>query len=137
MTLGGLQGSNNLSLENCNNSPVSLTVGGNNADTTFSGSLSGLAGSTLIKTVNFGTVTSEDGTLTLTGTNNAFSGQVIVNGGTLSISSDSNLGDSSATNVTIINSGATLQAVGYVVLDASHVLEIGPGAVIDVPAAAP
>lgn len=40
-TLGGLSGSGNISLQNTSAAPVSLTVGGNNASTSYLGALSG------------------------------------------------------------------------------------------------
>lgn len=71
-TLGGLKGSQNLSLLNAQSNSVSLTVGNNNQSTIYSGNLSGAG--TFIKV---GT-----GTLTLSGTNN-FVGTTYVTGGTL------------------------------------------------------
>ena len=117
--LGGLQGSGGLGLQ-----AMDLTVGGNNDNTVYSGILSGTADGSLTKTGS--------GTLTLTGDNSStFLGWTQIDEGVLSISSDSNLGNPS--DPTIIYSGGTLQAVGDVVLVANRVLEIGPGAVIDVP----
>ena len=63
---------------------------------------------------------------------NTYSGGTYINGGVLSISSDSNLGAVSVSNITIINCGGTLQADGDVALDPSRVLEIGNGAIVDV-----
>jgi autotransporter-associated beta strand protein len=74
-TFGGLSGSKNLSLLNQLSAPITLTVGTNNANTTFSGILSG-AGSSLVK---IGT-----GTLTLAGAN-TYSGTTAVNAGTLEL----------------------------------------------------
>ncbi len=78
-TLASLAGAGNAALGN-----KTLTVGGNNTSTTFSGQLSGSG--TLAKT---GT-----GTLELSGTNNSatFSGSTAVSGGALSVGSDGNLG---------------------------------------------
>ena len=60
--LGGLSGAGNVSLLNDGSSAIALTVGANNASTTYSGALlDGGAGATLTKV---GT-----GTLTLSGTN--------------------------------------------------------------------
>jgi autotransporter-associated beta strand protein len=73
--LGGLSGTQNLSLLNQSAAAVALTVGSDNATTTYSGILSG-AGSSLTKA---GT-----GTLTLGGAN-SYSGTTTVNGGTLEL----------------------------------------------------
>jgi len=73
VTLGGLKGDQDLPLLSAYGSAVALTVGGNQFDTTYSGSLSG-TGSSLIKT--------GIGTLTLTGSN-SYSGGTAVNLGTL------------------------------------------------------
>jgi fibronectin-binding autotransporter adhesin len=61
-----------------------LTVGGNNVTSSFSGVIQNTAGT--IALTKTGT-----GTLTLSGAN-AFTGSVTINGGTLSISADNNLG---------------------------------------------
>jgi autotransporter-associated beta strand protein len=73
-TFGALSGDKNLLLENLNNAPVALSVGGNGTDTTYSGSLSG------------------SGSLTKTGTGrmtldkiHAFTGTTAVNGGILEL----------------------------------------------------
>lgn len=73
-TLGGLAGSGNIALTNNAAAAVALTVGQNNADTTYAGVLSG-AGS-LIKV---GT-----GALTLSGVNSSFAA-LTVNAGTLNL----------------------------------------------------
>ncbi len=84
-TLGGLSGAQNLALTNTTPAAVALTVGANNADTTYSGQLSG--GGSLTK--------SGSGTLTLTGlssyagTTNVAAGSLllntngVINGGTI------------------------------------------------------
>ena len=71
---GGLQGSGNLALNNSAAAAVTLSVGGNNASTTFSGGLSGIGSLTKIGA----------GMLTVTGMN-SYSGSTLVNGGTLQI----------------------------------------------------
>jgi fibronectin-binding autotransporter adhesin len=73
---GGLQGSGNLSLNNASPAAVSLTVGGDNASTTFSGGLSGSGSLTKLGS----------GMLTLTGLN-TYNGSTTVDGGTLQFSS--------------------------------------------------
>lgn len=71
-TLGGLTGTQNLSLTNASSGAVALSIGNNNASTSYSGNLGG-SGS-LVKVGS--------GTLTLTG-NNAYSGTTTANGGLL------------------------------------------------------
>jgi autotransporter-associated beta strand protein len=73
-SFGALAGNGNIALKDGAGSAVALTVGGNGANTTYSGSLSG-SGS-LTKT--------GAGTLILSGTNN-YLGTTTVNGGTLEI----------------------------------------------------
>ena len=80
-TLGGLSGAQNLALANTTPASVALTVGNNNANTTYSGILSG-SGS-LTKT---GT-----GTLTLTG-DSTFTGGTTISSGTLQLGSISSSG---------------------------------------------
>ncbi|SBS30740.1 Cadherin domain protein [Marinomonas spartinae] len=78
-----------------------LTVGGNNTSTTFSGVFSaGSAGAALAKVGS--------GTLTLSG-NNTYSGNTTVSGGTLSLT-----GSLTNTSEVIVNSGATLAGSGSV-----------------------
>ena len=71
-TLGGLQGSNGLTLENASSGGLALTVGNNESSTTFSGSLSG--NGSLIKIGN--------GELVLTGAD-SYSGGTTIDAGTL------------------------------------------------------
>lgn len=88
-TLGGLAGSGNLTL-----GTHTLAVGGNNADTTYAGVLSGTGGLTKEGT----------GTLTLTG-NHTYTGGTTIGAGTLQ------LGDGSATGIVagdIVNDGALI-----------------------------
>ena len=73
--LGGLSGSGNISLTTADPNPVTISVGGNNKDTTYSGSLSGSGG--LTKTGN--------GTLTLTNFH-SYQGATTINNGTLALS---------------------------------------------------
>jgi len=75
-TFASLQGSQNLSLSNTNATPaaVALTVGGNNASTTYSGALGGLGALNKNGT----------GTFTLSGAN-TYTGATNVNAGTLTI----------------------------------------------------
>jgi autotransporter-associated beta strand protein len=96
-TLGGLSGSHNLVLSYPD--PTILQVGNNNANTTYSGILSGSGALTKVGT----------GTLTLSG-NNSYSGLTIVNAGTLLINGN----QSSATGVVIVNGGGTLGGTGII-----------------------
>jgi len=80
--VGGLSGSNSLTLNDTSGSPVTLDVGRNNANTTFSGNFTGEG--TLVK--------EGSGSLALTGSS-SFTGGVVEEPGTLSIGSDAALGD--------------------------------------------
>ncbi len=89
-TIGSLQGSGALSL-----GAATFTIGTNDADTTFSGAITG--NGNIIKTGN--------GVQTLSGTN-SFSGGVTILGGALSVNNESRLG----TNTTVILNGGALAA---------------------------
>ena len=79
-TIGSLAGSGNVRLA----SGSTLTTGGDNTPTTFSGVISEVAGAgSLVKTGS--------GTFTLTGAN-TYTGGTTINGGTLSVGADNNLG---------------------------------------------
>ena len=107
-TLGGLSGAGALALQNNAGTPaaVALTVGGNNAGTTYSGVLSGPGTLTKVGT----------GTLTLSSNASSFTGNLVINAGTLA--TGTNVGTNSVTTAlgaattptrTItINSGATM-----------------------------
>ena len=98
LTLAGWNTSiNGLSGSGTVNGGATLTVGNNNATSTFAGTLSNV---TLTKTGS--------GTLTLTGTSSTDTAGTNINGGTISISSSANLGATSG--VTLNGSGAALQA---------------------------
>jgi fibronectin-binding autotransporter adhesin len=109
--LGGLAGSGNITLADTNSVAVALTVGGNNANTTYSGQFSGPG--SLTKT---GT-----GTLTLTGSSQ-IGGGVNVNQGTLA-------GTGTLGGNVIVNSGGTLapgnNAPGTLITDANLTLASG------------
>ncbi len=88
---GGLQGSGSLALTDASLVDVALTVGGNNADTTFSGNLSD--GSGLGSLTKTGT-----GTLVLSGSNTYGSGTTVLYG-TLILTNNEALADGSSLTV--------------------------------------
>ena len=92
----GLAGAQDLALTNAGAGPVALTVGGNGANTTYSGVLSG-TGSTLTKV--------GAGTLTLSGAN-TYTGGTTVSAGTLKATNLS--GSATGTGPVLVSSGATL-----------------------------
>jgi len=104
-TFGGLSGSQGINLMNVASAPVVLTVGSNNASSTYLGGFSG--GGSLIKV--------DTGTLTLSNAN--YTGNTSVNdGGTLTVASGS-FGSSTGTitvgsDVSGVNSVATLNLTG-------------------------
>jgi autotransporter-associated beta strand protein len=105
-SLGGLSGDKNLDLMNSAGTPaaVSLTVGSNNACTTYSGILSG-SGASLVKTGS--------GTLTLSGAS-TYDGGTTVAGGTLVASGS--FGGALGYGPTTVNSGATLRGESDIAL---------------------
>lgn len=94
-TFGGLSGSGALALTNGSSQAVTLTVGDNGANTTYSGSLDGSGSLTK----------SGAGTLTLSGNNN-YSGTTTLSNGTLVLGSNGALGGSG--NIDFVGN-ATLQ----------------------------
>jgi fibronectin-binding autotransporter adhesin len=119
-TVGGLAGTQNLSLTNLGGTAVGLTVGENSFSTTFSGNLYGLGNLTLI---NGNTTASPTMQLTLQGSGNYAGATTIGIDTTLSVSnlanggSNSSVGASSAAAANLIINGgtsgvATLQYVG-------------------------
>jgi autotransporter-associated beta strand protein len=88
---GGLQGSGNLVLSNANSTDVALTVGGNNADTTFSGNLSDLDGG--------GSLTKTGTGLLILGGDDTYGGGTTVSSGTLELASSLALLDGSSLTV--------------------------------------
>jgi autotransporter-associated beta strand protein len=132
--LGGLKGSQALSLTNASSAAVQLQVGGNGQSTSYSGALSGAGSLTKAGT----------GTLTLTASN-AFSGAVNFNGGLINAASLNNLGsgsaltfnggglqfggiyDPSTRTMTFQSGGATLDTNGKIIILANPIGNGGAG----------
>ena len=111
--LGGLSGSGALSLSNTGGAPVNIVVGGNNQNTTFSGTLSGTG--TLVK--------AGSGSLDLTGSNTWYGGGGLeFDPGTVAFNSDAVLGAS--TNPIVFLGSGTLQAQGTIALSPSRNITI-------------
>ncbi|MGA2066341.1 MAG: autotransporter-associated beta strand repeat-containing protein, partial [Thermoguttaceae bacterium] len=126
-TLGGLTGGGNLTLTNTASAPVALSVGNNNANTSYSGTING-SGS-LIKV--------GIGTLTVTGSQ-TYSGPTVIRAGTLqlvggvpsvastgSFTSDANsgigaLGTTNYTEALAIGQGASLTINGVTFANANN-----------------
>lgn len=109
-TIGGLRGSRNLDLDNANSTPVavSLSVGNNNTNQTYSGQLTG-AGA-LAKT---GT-----GTQTLTGSN-TYAGGTTVSAGTLLVGNGNN-GSATGTGALLVGSSGTIGGSGNLLTGTSQ-----------------
>ena len=103
LTLGGLQGSANLTLANSNSTAIPLTVGSSGVTTTYSGSFNDNgAGASLTKVGS--------GTLTLTGSN-SYSGGTTISGGGLVFATPSAF-PSTPTSNAITLAGGYLGAAG-------------------------
>jgi autotransporter-associated beta strand protein len=118
-TLGGLSASSagsgyNIALTNNASTAVALSVGTNNASTTYAGVLSG--NGSLTKTGS--------GTLTLSGAN-TFTGNTTVSAGTLQIGNATALGGTA--NGTTVASGASLQLAGGITIGAEALSLSGNG----------
>jgi autotransporter-associated beta strand protein len=101
-TLGGLAGSLNVTLP----SDTTLTVGNNNSNTTFSGTIDG----DYARLVKIGT-----GTLTLSGTN-TYTDTTTIEGGTLAIGADAALGaapETPSANHLILNGGTLANTASF------------------------
>jgi autotransporter-associated beta strand protein len=109
-TLGGLKGSQNLALTNENSQPVALTVGNNNSNQTYSGTLSGSGSLTKVGT----------GTLTLSNAAHGYSGDTTINAGRLIVNG------SIASPVTL-NAGGTLGGSGTVYGNVQGAGRVAPG----------
>ncbi len=96
-TLGGLNGYGTLTLANENSESVALSVGNNNASTTFRGELIGAADSSLVKIGS--------GTLTLRNSGGSFYGDTVLRSGTLEV------GTSNLYQSTLDAQGGTLRCM--------------------------
>ncbi len=110
--VGGLAGSNALALNDTSGTPIMLVAGGNNQDTTFGGAISGSG--TLIKA---GT-----GSLDLTGSSSSWTGGMILDPGSVTVSSDAALGAPS--NSITFDGNSTLQADASFALSPSRNMAI-------------
>ncbi|XHR27157.1 MAG: autotransporter-associated beta strand repeat-containing protein [Chthoniobacteraceae bacterium] len=97
-TLGGLTGSRDLALQDTTGAAVALSIGNNNASTSYTGNLSGAGSLTKIGT----------GKLTLSG-NNSYTGDTTVSAGELSVN-----GSLAAGSKVNVNAGTTLSGSGTV-----------------------
>ena len=111
---------------------IALTNTGNTSGATYNLTLGGAAGGSFAGAIGTttGSVTKEDGGAWVLSGSNTFSGGTFINGGTLQISSDANLGavpGSAATNITI--NGGTLAVAGQVspgfVIQGTRLFSIG------------
>ncbi len=126
-TFGALSGSSPITLTEINEgnlaagNSVALTVGGNNASTTYSGIMSG--GGSLTKTgtgtmtlsganTYTGATTVSGGTLQMNTTNATSASVTVNNGGTLALNVADALGFTTGKNVPTINSGGTITNMG-------------------------
>jgi fibronectin-binding autotransporter adhesin len=116
-TFGGLAGSGTLTLavnSGTNLVPIALTVGGNNASTSFSGTLNGPGSLTKVGS----------GTLSLLSTN-SFTGGLTISGGTVNTTYDAGLGAASG-SVTLQNSSQLIYQGGSTI---SRTLYLNDGTV--------
>jgi len=117
-TLGGLAGSGTFTAQDGSGAPVALTIGGNNASSTFTGSMSG--GSSLTKVGN--------GVLTLSGSN-TYSGPTVISGGTLRLGGGQLVAQYSFDNIngnTVINGGTGGSSMNGTLVNATVNSGVGP-----------
>jgi autotransporter-associated beta strand protein len=120
-TIGGLSGPGFLGLSDAVGNPVSLTVGGNNATTTYSGGMYDVGSLTKVGS----------GTLVLTGPSN-YAGTTTISSGTLQISSGdyivSTLGLGAVTNnaTLVLSSSDRTVPVASAISGSGSVVQMGP-----------
>ncbi|WP_081887487.1 autotransporter-associated beta strand repeat-containing protein [Verrucomicrobium sp. BvORR034] len=115
--IGGLKGSQNLSLVNTASAGVALSVGGNNESTTYSGALSGTGGS----------VNKEGtGTFTVTG-NNTYTGGTTISKGTFLANNTAGSATGTGSVNTVAGSGAKLGGTGSITGGTSQNITLGAG----------
>ena len=119
--IGSLAGAG--TLQNANAVAATLTTGGNGSTTTFSGVVQDGTGAGSLSLVKQGA-----GIFTLTGAN-TYTGKTTVNGGTLSIASDGNLGAAPVIPVSdqLTLDGGTLRVTASTTLDANRGVTVGVG----------
>jgi autotransporter-associated beta strand protein len=125
-TLGGLKGSQNLTLTNTSSIAVSLTVGNNNQSTAYGGILDGYGSLTKIGA----------GTLLLSGAN-AYQGSTTISAGTLALGADNAL--PAASNLILgggtlaTNSFDQINSLGTMALTGNSTIDMGSlgGSVLD------
>jgi len=107
-TFGGLSGSGNIGLKDNTNFPITLTVGGNNGSTTYSGALSdsGASGSASLTKTGTGTL------ILSSATSNTYSGVTTVSQGTLVVTKPAALPGYNAANRVVVNGGTLALRVG-------------------------
>ncbi|WP_081891524.1 autotransporter-associated beta strand repeat-containing protein [Verrucomicrobium sp. BvORR106] len=115
--IGGLKGSQNLSLVNTSSAGVALSVGGNNESTTYGGVFSGTGGS----------VNKEGtGTFTVTG-NNTHTGGTTISKGTFLANNTAGSATGTGSVNTVAGSGAVLGGTGSITGGSSQNINLGAG----------